>query len=402
MKQKQIFFDVYKNISTRRLIIIAVLLFFVVGVLLYFNKISKVLEDREKTYIDLYANALTFFIEHNNGDCDYTFVSDVISANHTVPVIFTMDKMVSGHHNIPELEDPTKQWTDEEKLRFLERKMLQMESEHEPIAFTLKDLEGNVKHEGFVYYSNSSTLKTLRFFPYIIITTLFIFSGLAYISYSSSRKAEQNRVWVGLAKETAHQLGTPISGLMGWIEVLKTYPDFDLSIGDEMMKDVTRLETITARFSNIGSAPTMKTENVGEIIEVTAEYLKKRISTKIDWSITNNLTEPYYMEINKHLIEWVIENICKNAVDAMTGVGKLTINIDKFSNKRLKVDITDSGKGMSMAVQRNIFNAGFSTKKRGWGLGLTLAKRIIENYHNGKLYVYRSEIGKGTTFRIIL
>lgn len=396
MKQPQIFFDVYKNISTRRLVILSVMLVFVIGVLFYFNRISKTLEEREKTYVDLYAKATAFLIEQGGADCDYTFITEVIKANTTVPVILTLGGEVMNYNNIPELESSSKTWEPEEKIAFLHKELDEMKAVNEPIPFHIGD------EEGFLYYANSNILKTLRFFPYIILSTLFLFGGLAYISYSSSRKAEQNRVWVGLAKETAHQLGTPISGLMGWIEVLKTYPDFDHSIGDEMMKDVHRLETITARFSNIGSVPTMKTENIGELVETTAEYLKKRISTKIKWDITNNLTEPFYLDVNKHLIEWVIENICKNAVDAMVGVGSLSITINKYSDKKISIDISDTGKGMTMGVQSNIFNAGYSTKKRGWGLGLTLAKRIIDTYHQGRLYVVKSEVGKGTTFRIIL
>lgn len=396
MKQKQIFFDVYKNLSTRRLIILSVLLFFVMGVLFYFNQISKALEEREKAYVDLYAKAMAFLIDQSGEDCDYTFIAEVIQANTTVPVILSMDGIPNKPVNIPELDDPTRSWTDEEKVTFLEEKIEEMRAQNEPIPFHVGE------EQGFVYYANSSTLKTLRFFPYIILSTLFLFGGLAYISYSSSRRAEQNRVWVGLAKETAHQLGTPISGLMGWIEVLKTNPDFDQNIGHEMMKDVHRLETITARFSNIGSVPTKRSENIGDLVETTAEYLKKRISTKIRWTVTNHLAEPYYRDVNRHLIEWVVENICKNAVDAMVGVGELHITLDRLPNKKISIDIADTGKGMSMAVQRNIFNAGYSTKKRGWGLGLTLARRIIETYHDGKLYVLRSEAGKGSTFRIIL
>lgn len=397
MQQKQIFFDIYKNISTRRIIIMSVLFLFVIGVLFYFNQISKALEEREKAYVDLFAKASGFLIEQQGVDCDYTFISEVIQANTTVPVIGLTDEEIVMHRNIPELSDGARVMSDEEKVVFLKNKLEEMKAQNEPLQILSQN-----NHHGFVYYANSTTLKRLRFFPYIILGTLFLFGGLAYISYSSSRKAEQNRVWVGLAKETAHQLGTPISGLMGWIEVLKTYPDFDQSIGEEMMKDITRLETITARFSNIGSVPTMKSEDIGELVETTAEYLKKRISTKIKWEITNNLTEPYISDVNKHLIEWVIENICKNAVDAMAGVGELKISIDKFTGKKIKIDITDTGKGMTMNVQRNIFNAGFSTKKRGWGLGLTLAKRIIETYHHGRLYVSKSEVGKGTTFRIIV
>lgn len=396
MKQKQIFFDIYKNFSTRRLIVLSVLSVFVIGVLFYFNQISKALEEREKSYVDLYAKAMAFLIEQSGEDCDYTFIAEVIQANTTVPVILSKDGDLIRYLNIPELEDPKRSWTDEEKVKFLENMMEEMKAQNEPIPFQIGE------EVGHVHYANSTTLKTLRFFPYIILITLFLFGGLAYISYSSSRRAEQNRVWVGLAKETAHQLGTPISGLMAWIEVLKTFPDFDQSIGQEMMKDVHRLETITARFSNIGSEPTKRSENVGELIESTIEYLKKRISTKINWTIENKLTEPYYRDVNRHLIEWVIENICKNAVDAMAGVGDLKITIERVANQKIRVDIQDTGKGMSLGIQRNIFNAGYSTKKRGWGLGLTLAKRIVETYHDGKLYVYRSEVGKGSTFRIII
>lgn len=397
MRQNKLVFDLYKNLSTRRLVILSVLLLFVIGVLFYFNHISKILEEREKAYVQLYAKATGFLIEQVGADCDYTFISEVIQANTTVPVIGLNDNEITMAVNIPELSDTSRVWTDKERAAFLHKKLEEMKAQNEPIPIVSA---GN--HHGFVYYANSTTLKTLRFFPYIIITTLFLFAGLAYISYSSSKKAEQNRVWVGLAKETAHQLGTPISGLMGWIEVLKTYPDFDQSIGEEMMKDVHRLETITARFSNIGSVPTMKEENIGELVENTAQYLKKRISTKINWSVNNQLSQPFLLHVNKHLIEWVIENICKNAVDAMGGKGNLSLTIGTLSPKKLYVDISDTGKGMTMAIQRNIFDAGFSTKKRGWGLGLTLAKRIIESYHDGKLQILRSEPGKGTTFRIIL
>lgn len=401
MRQNQLFFDLYRNISLRRIVILSVLLLFVVGVLFYFNKISKVLEEREKVYVDLYANAITFLIEHGGTDCDYTFVSDVIQANQTVPVILYMDGQPNKALNIRELEDSTRKWTDEETLAFLEKKKVEMESENEPIGYRMENSDGSV-HEGYVYYSNSNTLKTLKFFPYIIFTTLFIFGGLAYISYWTSRRAEQNRVWVGLAKETAHQLGTPISGLMGWIEVLKSNPEFDPTIGDEMLKDIQRLETITARFSNIGSIPAKKTEDVGELVDSTVNYLKNRISTKINWTINNHLDEPYLAEVNRNLIEWVIENICKNAVDAMSGVGDISVDIEKQGTNKVKIDISDTGKGMTMGIQRNIFNPGYSTKKRGWGLGLTLAKRIVETYHEGRLFVSRSEVGKGTTFSIIL
>lgn len=397
MKRNRLFHDLYVNISTKRLIVTALLLVFVLGLLFYFNDVRKSLEDREEKYAQLYAESIRFTIEQDpQSDCDYTFVEEVLSANETVPTILVTGGSPMDYRNIPELDDSTKKLTGDKKLKFLLSKMDEMKAEHTPIAFVVG------KDKGYVYYSNSTIVTQLRYFPYILIITFLIFGSLAFIAYSSSRKAEQNRVWVGLAKETAHQLGTPISGLMGWIEVLKINPDFDSSIGDEMLKDITRLETITNRFSNIGSEPTMKEENVGELIESAVEYLKKRISTKINWTLINNLEKPYIHKINKNLIEWVVENLCKNAVDAMGGIGNLEIKMNYNSSGKLTMDISDTGKGMTNAVQRKVFNPGFSTKKRGWGLGLTLAKRIIETYHGGQIYVLKSEIGKGTTFRILI
>ncbi|MCP9746144.1 PAS domain-containing sensor histidine kinase [Lacihabitans sp. CS3-21] len=397
MKRNRLFHDLYVNISTKRIILTAVLLVFVVGVLYYFNEVRKSLEDREEKYARLYAEGLGFFINQGvNNDCDYTFVDEVIKANETVPTILVTDGSPNIYLNIPELEDSTKKWDEKEKEKLLLEKVAEMAEEHKPLEFTVG------KSKGYVYYANSTIVKQLSYFPYILIATFLVFGTLAYLTYSSSRKAEQNRVWVGLAKETAHQLGTPISGLMGWIEVLKINPDFDSSIGDEMLKDISRLETITNRFSNIGSEPTMKEENLGELIESAVEYLKKRISTKINWTLINNLEKPYIQKINKNLIEWVVENLCKNAVDAMGGIGNLEIKMNYNSSGKLTMDISDTGKGMNNAVQRKVFNPGFSTKKRGWGLGLTLAKRIIETYHGGQIYVLKSEIGKGTTFRIII
>lgn len=397
MKSNRLFHDLYVNISTKRLIVTALLLVFVLGLLFYFNDVRKSLEDREEKYAQLYAESIRFTIEQDpQSDCDYTFVEEVLSANETVPTILVTGGSPMDYRNIPELDDSTKKLTGDKKLKFLLSKMDEMKAEHTPIAFVVG------KDKGYVYYSNSTIVTQLRYFPYILIITFLIFGSLAFIAYSSSRKAEQNRVWVGLAKETAHQLGTPISGLMGWIEVLKINPDFDSSIGDEMLKDISRLETITNRFSNIGSEPTMKEENVGELIETAVEYLKKRISTKINWTLNNHLEKPYIHKINKNLIEWVVENLCKNAVDAMGGIGNLEIKMSYNSAGKLTMDISDTGKGMTNAIQRKVFNPGFSTKKRGWGLGLTLAKRIIETYHGGQIYVLKSEIGKGTTFRIII
>lgn len=396
MYKKRLFHDLYDNLSTSRIVVIAVLTVFIIGILYYFNDVKKSLEEREEKYARLYAESIRFFIEQNNGSCDYSFVQEVLSANETVPTILVTNGKPMSYLNIPELEDSTKNWTPKERDDFIYGKIAKMAEEHVPIKFTIGE------STGYVYFSNSTIVKQLSYFPSILIVTFLIFGLFAYIAYSSSRKAEQNRVWVGLAKETAHQLGTPISGLMGWIEVLKINPNFDASVGDEMLKDIERLETITNRFSNIGSVPSMKEEDVSKLVEETIAYLKIRISTKIVWRFTNNLSTPYIVSLNKNLIEWVIENLCKNAVDSMAGVGSLSIEINDFGKNNISIDVIDSGKGMTKKVQRKIFNPGFSTKKRGWGLGLTLAKRIIEKYHDGQIYVYQSNPDEGTTFRIVI
>lgn len=399
MARKQVFINIYEQISGWRFVAIFILLLIGAGVLYYFNKLGQELEEREKKYATLYAESIKFFLEKSvDSDCDYGFVKEMIDANETVPMIVVMNGVPSDLSlNIPELEDKNKKWTKKEKENFKYSKVAEMEAEHPPVEMDLGD-----GHKGQVYYSNSLIVKKLRYFPYILILTFFIFGSLAFIAFNSTRTAEQNRVWVGLAKETAHQLGTPISGLMAWVEVLRMNPDFDESIAQEMEKDVKRLETITTRFSNIGSVPQMNKERISELVEQSLKYLEKRISTKVKVYFSSEITESQEVELNKHLFEWVIENICKNAVDAMAGVGELFVNITEISKNKIAIDIRDTGKGISKLQLRKIFRPGFSTKKRGWGLGLTLARRIIENYHQGKLFVKDTELGKGTTFRIEL
>jgi signal transduction histidine kinase len=220
--------------------------------------------------------------------------------------------------------------------------------------------------------------------------------------FNYSRRAEQNRVWVGLAKETAHQLGTPLSSLMAWVEYFKeTFPE-QKEIFDELQKDVDRLEMITERFSNIGSVPKLSEGNVFELVSEVMKYLQTRISKKVVFSIEAFPTEDIRSNINRPLFAWVIENIVKNAVDAMDGIGSIHIKIMKVSEGQVAVDISDSGKGITKANIKDLFKPGFTTKRRGWGLGLALAKRIVENYHGGKIFVKSSEINKGTTFRIML
>ncbi|MFN4086767.1 MAG: sensor histidine kinase [Spirosomataceae bacterium] len=396
MAKNQVFFNLYGQLSGWRLAFISFLLLLGGLVLYYFQQLGISLEEREKKYAQLYAESIKFFVEKDlNSDCDYTFVQEIVMANETVPSILVLDGSPSQYVNIPELDDST--LTNQQKEVMIYEKINEMRTEHPPISF---QLEGSV---GYVYYANSEIVRQLRYFPYILLTTFLIFGLLAFIAYSSSRRAEQNRVWIGLAKETAHQLGTPISALMAWIEVLRANPEFDQDVADEMTKDIARLDTITTRFSNIGSVPQRKKEAIAPILEKSLNYLSKRISTKVKIQFHNQLQDPHHeIEINKPLFEWVIENLSKNAVDAMAGVGQLDVTISSLSKGRIQIDFKDTGKGINKLHLRKIFQPGFSTKKRGWGLGLTLAKRIIENYHGGQLFVHETGIDKGTTFRIIL
>lgn len=397
MARREVFVNIYEQITGWRFFAIIILLLIGTGILYYFNQLGETLDEREKKYARLYAEGIKFTIEQSlNSSCDYTYVQEMLEANETVPMILVTNGVPSNYQNIPELDDKTKKWTDNEILDFKYNKVAEMQQEHEPIEFVVG------KDKGYVYYSNSVVVKQLRYFPYILLGTFLIFGSLAYIAYSSSRKAEQNRVWVGLAKETAHQLGTPISALMAWVEVLRGNPEFDASIGDEMEKDVKRLETITTRFSNIGSIPQLNQEKIVEMVDQTLKYLERRISTKVKVHFASHIPADTAVEVNRHLFEWVIENLCKNAVDAMVGKGELFVALSPLNKNRIAIDVTDTGKGISQANLRKIFRPGFSTKKRGWGLGLTLAKRIIENYHDGRLYVKETQIDKGTTFRIIL
>lgn len=388
--------DTYGQKNVYKFIIGITLLLISIGSLFYTNNMVSKLEEREQRQIRIWANGLRFMLSVDNNE-DFTQMMEGIKETndfYEIPAIYIDENGFPIYYiniSFPEHASP------ETKERMINEELAQMKEEHTPIPVDVGDGK-----TGYIYYSNSFLLTQLRYYPFIQLSGIFIIGFLAYLAFSSARRAEQNRVWVGLAKETAHQLGTPLSSLIAWIEYFRSDPDFDASIADEMEKDVQRLEMITTRFSNIGSVPTLKEEDLALIITDFVSYLQKRVSTKIIFSVTNHLTDGQTALLNKNLFEWVIENICKNAVDAMGGIGSLTLTLDYLNDKQIAIDIQDTGKGMTKATAQKIFNPGFSTKKRGWGLGLTLAKRIIENYHNGKLFVKNSEVGKGTTFRIIL
>lgn len=390
-------FDIYSQNNILKIIVALNLLLVGTGSLLYTNRLITRLEDREQHYVQLYAKSIGYLFGSSTGNSgDLTFVTDeILEANKSIPAIYVdPNNQIAGARNL----DIPAEFTPEQKEKYLREKIVDMKKRHTALVVDLGNGE-----RGLVYYTNSSLLRQLTYFPYALLAILTALGVLAYLSFSSSRRAEQNRVWVGLAKETAHQLGTPMSSLMAWVEFMRSDPaQYDASITDEIEKDVRRLETITARFSSIGSIPTLKDENLNEVVCQFTDYLSKRISTKVKMSVTSQLPADYTVKINRLLFEWVIENISKNAVDAMKGVGELRLTLQPLPKQGVAIDIADTGKGISKQNLQKVFSPGFSTKKRGWGLGLTLAKRIVEEYHNGRLFVKSSEVGKGTTFRIVL
>ena len=318
------------------------------------------------------------------------FMNDVAINTAAVPVIYTdssKTKIIERSNKI----DTSKVGTQEK----LQKELSRLAQQNTPIEIDLG--EGS---KGYIFYEESTLLSQLKYYPYVQFGVIGLFLLIAYILFSTARKAEQDQVWVGMSKETAHQLGTPLSSLMAWMELLKE-KGVEESTLIEMNRDVDRLNTITERFSKIGSKPILVDEDLAEVLENSVDYIKKRTSRNVIFAIVNNNTAPFKAKLCVPLFDWVIENICKNAVDSMDGKGSIKIEITD-NVQFAYIDITDTGKGISKGKTRTVFEPGFTTKKRGWGLGLSLCKRIIENYHNGKIFVKRSELGVGTTFRIVL
>jgi len=312
----------------------------------------------------------------------------VITQNTTIPII-----VVNPQGDIS--LDANIKYSEERKDIVLAKELKKMKKSVKPIRMDL--IEDDYL---LLYYRQSNILRNLRYYPFIQLFIIIVFIVVAYLAFSATQRAEQNQVWVGMSKETAHQLGTPISSLMAWIELLKLQ-NIDESIINEFEKDTQRLERITERFSKIGSKPELLKLDLLEVLNSTVSYLKTRSSNKVIFETDFSEKKQLEIPLNAALFSWVIENLCKNAIDAMGNDGKITIKL-KEKEEQVYIDITDTGIGVAKAHFRTIFQPGYSTKKRGWGLGLSLAKRIIEIYHSGKIFIKSSEIGKGTTFRIIM
>jgi anti-sigma regulatory factor (Ser/Thr protein kinase) len=393
-------FNIYKNKSSLKWIVLSVSVLIGVGSIFYTNVLVNQLKQREQRQIELFAKSLEYTINENSKSDLYFITEEILFQNNSIPTLLidTQDRIVT-QRNI-EIDSS---WSDSKINDVLQGELVKMKNEYDPIEVKIRDpINGEVYDTQYIYYRNSFLLTQLIYYPYVQLSVIAIFGFIAYLAFNYSKTAEQNQVWVGLAKETAHQLGTPISSLIAWVEYFKTDKTIkDKRIIEELDKDIDKLKLITERFSNIGSVPSLKEENMIEIINNSAKYLSSRLSSKVNIHV-HSMNDSIIAKINVPLFEWVIENIIKNAVDAMTGEGNLTIKVVAASDWRVFIDIIDDGKGIPKSKIKQVFQPGFTTKKRGWGLGLALAKRIIENYHNGKVFVKFSEIDRGTTFRIIL
>lgn len=357
--------------------------------ILYTNRIVKDIEREERSKMSMFARALKELSTPVDGVViNQTFLLDYIRTIDNIPVILTDDSLsILEYRNIDEKKAKRK--------NYLKQKLEVMREQHEPITMPL---EGGFTN--YIYYSDSDLLYQLRYYPYFQIGVIGLFLLVSYLAFHMARNYEQDFVWVGMAKETAHQLGTPISSLMAWVEYLKVLNrEEDVEMIAEIERDIQRLSTITDRFGKIGSVPKLEPANLGETLETSLAYMRARVPSNVKVSLDDQ-SEGAQVALNKPLFDWVVENLAKNAVDAMEGHGDIVVRVSiKAAN--VYIDFIDSGKGIPANLVKSIFKPGITTKQRGWGLGLTLAKRIIENYHRGKIFVKESKPGKGTTFRII-
>ena len=380
--------NIYAQKQRWKLLLLTAALLIGAASLWYTNKLVKSLADEERKKINLWAEATKKLADVSELNTDLGFPYAVISDNTTIPVILTDSAFnMITFRNLDSVKMRNSLHADDE--------IAEMRDSHDPIEIVLPG-----QNKNYILYKDSTLLVKLRYYPYFQLSVIALFLFVSYLAFSNSRKSEQNQVWVGMAKETAHQLGTPLSSLIAWMEILKM-KGLSSEYTGEIQKDIQRLQTITDRFSKIGSAPSLQKENVQQVLDHSINYIKTRTSDKIIFSLHNNSSAQVFAPMNIPLFEWVIENILKNAIDAMTGEGKIAVNITD-QQQFVYIDIADSGKGIAKGQFKTVFKPGYTTKSRGWGLGLSLSKRIIEEYHDGQIFIKHSEPNKGTTFRIVL
>lgn len=377
----------FNNFRYVKYMLVIVAAIIAVASLFVSNRFVNKLQLEEKNKMQVWASAMGSIINAEVNE-DVSLEQNILSSNKSIPVILTDDTgSIIQENNI-------KIPANADSLTVLMERVADMRRKGNVIPIYMEGVG-----EQYVCYDDSHILILLSYYPYIQLGVVLLFLIICVVAVVSSKRAEQNRVWVGLSKETAHQLGTPISSLMAWVEVLKEkYPDDELL--PEMGHDVERLQRVAERFSKIGSKPEHTSEDVVSVIETAVEYMKRRSPSKVKY-VVNFPKRPLLVRMNAPLIEWVVENLCKNAVDAMGGDGIITVTVSHDEHNAY-VDVADTGKGISKANRRMVFEPGFTTKKRGWGLGLSLAKRIMEEYHKGRIFIKKSTPGKGTTFRMEL
>ncbi len=374
--------------------------FIAIPILLYTHNLVAQLQKKQRDTAALYAKSLEYIANSSTAGTDYTFIFDEIISTIDFPVILTdgTDKEIITTKNIT----PDTTLAKEQQREILFAMIAEMDKDNKPIRVTFQDS----LVLSYVHYGESPLIVQLRWLPYIELSIASLFILVGYIGFSYIKRNEQSNIWVGMARETAHQLGTPLTSMMGWIELLKHQAESNPKVLEtlcEFEHDAQRLTKVADRFSKIGSKPDLKEENILEILQHVIQYFEKRIpqmGKKVNITVTSR--EAVLANVNSELFEWVIENLIKNGLDAMEdGKGTITFSLSKEGSRTI-IDIKDTGKGIDPSYQKDVFRPGFSTKKRGWGLGLSLSKRIIETYHNGKLTIKESKIGEGTTFRIVL
>ena len=380
-----------KVIENGRVVVLTLATIFIAVSLLLTNRMAEALHHKEKHDVELWAAAMERVNRDAMGDyINDPLVASIINNRNNIPFIITDENLrVISHHLIPHevIESP------ERLHRILDR----MAKDNTPIV--VKFWWTNAHHH-IIFYGHSLTLQTLYIFPYIQILIIVVFVLVVFVAFRSLKQSEQSRIWVGLAKETAHQLGTPTSSLLGWIEYLREQPIDQMAV-DEMQKDLAHLMKIVDRFSKIGSETPLTVESLNEVVGGSVMYFRKRIPRNVTVDYNGLATNTVKAKINVALFEWVVENLMKNALDALQGKGEINVTIGS-DNKYAWVEVADTGKGIPKSKWKRIFEPGYTTKTRGWGLGLSLSRRIVEEYHKGKIAVVESEIGKGSTFRVTL
>jgi len=374
--------------------------FLVVALILWnTNVFFQKFKQEERQRMEVLAKAYKNF-NSPDLDIDISLEAEIIESNKNIPMIVTDQEgnirfwanldFVRGVKNFDDI--PTK-----DRI-YLTKQLALMKSENEPLFVTRESEKGNTTDS--IYYRDSDILNKLQYYPLALVLILLLFGIVIYLVFKSNKASEQNKLWAGMAKETAHQIGTPLSSLLGWVEILRM-ENADENTVVEIEKDVERLNTIADRFSKIGSIPKLTRHDVVLETQKAFDYYQSRSSKLVDFSLDILNKEKIYALINAQLFSWVIENLIKNAIDAMQGKGSINIQISSKDDKHIVIDVTDTGKGIPKNLFKKIYDPGYTTKKRGWGLGLSLTKRIVEDYHDGRIYVKKSEVGKGTTFTAV-